>query len=218
MMPNRRGVTKGLIAAGFAFALVPAVGRASVIKLDTWPGCGLDLSRAAFRNPADWDRVYTKYWGPPGPQTTAQIDTVIHNIGGVYDDRNAEFAWIVHYWIRAWIVMADLTGQSKYMEMCVSFIDYMIDHTDQRRIDRGEIKERYVREPLYLKGTGRGGPIWKRRWNGSVLNTGQVIRGMLYFVDAVFDNPDRWAAYRPAANRYFASHDQRMNGEISHGY
>ncbi|MFQ5625222.1 MAG: hypothetical protein ACE5FM_01035 [Methyloligellaceae bacterium] len=205
MTPNRRRVTKGLIATGFASVLFPAVGHASVVKANTWPVCGLDLSHAAFRTPADWDRIYAKFWGSLGPQTKTQIDTVIHNIAGVYDDRDAEFAWIVHYWIRAWIVMADLTGQSKYMDMCVSFIDYMLDHTDERRIERGEITERYVREPLYLKGTGRGGPIWKRGGNGSVLNTGQVVRSILYFVDAVFENPGRWSAYRTEAERYLAA-------------
>lgn len=205
MTPNRRRVTKGLIAAGFASTLAPAVGMASVFKADTWPGCGLDLSRAAFQNPDDWDRVYAKNWGPLGRQTKAQINNVVHAIGGTYDDRDGVFAWIVHYWIRAWIAMADLTGQTKYMDMCVSFIDYIIDHTDERRMERGEIKERYVREPLFLKGTGKGGPIWNRRWNGSVLNTGQVIRGILYFVNTVFDDPVRWGAYLPAAKSYFAA-------------
>lgn len=204
---TRRTIAKGLLISGAATGLARSVstGMAHAANYSTspLPGCGLDLSGAALRTVQDWDRVYTRHWGPLGRQTRAQIQTIVHAVNGVYDDRGGVFAWIVHYWIRAWVVMADLTGRSKYMDMCVSFIDYMLDHTDEQRIARGEIRENYVQEPLYLKGTGKGGPFWSRNWDAGVLTTGQIVRGIMTFVDAIYEKPERWRAYRPAADRYF---------------
>lgn len=194
---DRRTLLTGL-------ALFPGMAKAA-FQPDPWPGCGLDLSRAPVRTAADWDRIYERNWGPLGPHARDQIDIIIHAKDGLYDDSEAVFAWIVHYWLRAFVVMADLTGAARYMDSAVSFIDVILDNTDENRAARGEISGGYVRDPLYLRRSGRGGPFWKRGDWASVLDTGQVVRGLLAFVDAVYAAPERWAAYRAVADRAFAA-------------
>ena len=166
--------------------------------------CGLGLAGAEFQTRQHWDAAFVSRWGLLGYQSRDQIETMIHAKNGVYDDTNGVFAWIVHYWIRAWVTMAKLTGDRKYMQACVSVIDFLFEHTDQRRVLRGEIVEDYNRDPLYLKGSGKGGPFWKRGRDAIVLNTGQVAHGILHFVDAVYADRGRWAQFVPAADRYFA--------------
>jgi len=201
--PDRRRFLGWALGAAATLPAMHATAAKGGFRSDPWPGCNLDLSRAQFRSAADWNRVYEKFWGPIGRQSDAQMHAVVHAVDGVYDDSDGPFAWIVHYWIRAWVTMADLTGDTRYMDMCVSFIDYMLDNTDERRIERGEKTEAYIRDPLYLRGTGKGGPFWSRQDNASVLDTGQVARGIMAFVDAVFEKPDRWAGYGPTAFRFF---------------
>ncbi len=201
VMLDRRALLSGLAAS---IGLAPGLARAA-FRPDPWPGCALDLSRAPVRTPADWDRIYERYWGPLGSHGRDQIDNIIHAKNGVYDDSEAVFAWIVHYWLRAFVVMADLTGEARYMDSAVSFIDVILDNTDEKRVARGEISGGYVRDPLYLRRSGRGGPFWKRGDWASVLDTGQVIRGLMAFVDAVYRAPVRWAAYRAVADRAFAA-------------
>jgi len=200
---SRRALLTGLAAAT---ALGPSGlgARAATVAARGRPPCGLGLGAGGFRSSRDWDAVFTARWGALGPQSRRQIETMIHAKNGRYDDSDGVFAWIVHYWIRAWVAMARLTGERKYLQACVSLIDYMLDHTDERRVTRGEITENYVRDPLYLKGTGRGGPFWKRGRDAIVLNTGQVANGILRVVDAVYSDRGRFAEFLPAADRAFA--------------
>ena len=100
--------------------------------------------------------------------------------------------------------MAHLTGDPKYMHACLSFVEYMLAHTDERRIERGEITEAYVRDPLYLRGTGKGGPFWKRGNSAICLNTGQIAHAIMIFSDAVLRDPKRWQRFVPAARRAFS--------------
>lgn len=201
--PDRRQFISGAVSAAAVSLPVSSLAAQTAFRHDPWPGCALDLSGAEFRSAADWNRIYNKFWGPLGRQSADRMETTVHAVNGIYDDSDGPFAWIVHYWIRAWVTMANLTGDTRYMDMCVSFIDYMLDNTDERRVERGEMKENYIRDPLYLKGTGKGGPFWSRQANASVLDTGQVARGIMAFVDAVFDKPDRWPGYGPTAFRFF---------------
>ena len=166
------------------------------------PVCDAGSADLAIADAREWDAVYEARWGPLGRQTREQIADVLHDKGGQYDDSDAVFAWIVHYWIRAWVKMAQLTGRTTYMDTCVDFIDTMFDRTDAKRVARGEITESYVREPGYFRGTGRGGPFWKCSNEASVLVNGQIIQGILWFVDAVYADA-RWKAYRKKADQYF---------------
>ncbi|MDJ0514346.1 MAG: hypothetical protein QNJ62_12975 [Methyloceanibacter sp.] len=138
-----------------------------------------------------------------GPQQDWQIISVLGGTDGDYDDSDGVLAWIVQYWVRAWVKMARLTGDRSYMDSCVSFIDAMFAHTDERRIERGEIQESYIREPGYFRGTGVGGPFWKAGGLADVVTNGQIAQGILCFVELVFEDPRRWRRYRALAQRYF---------------
>jgi len=174
-----------------AIIMTEGVKAAALIKLET-----------GFATPEDWRNQYEARWGRVGSQTRADIEFVVHAKDGVYDDQHGPFAWIVHYWLRAWVKMADLTGDEKYLIMGMSFIDYMFDHIDEKRVTRGEINENYLREPLGLQGTGKGGPFWKRWEEVNVLNTGMVTHGIMRFCDGIFENRDRWPAYAITAEKY----------------
>ena len=159
--------------------------------------------KSGFHSPEAWAREYELRWGPLGPQSRSQIEQVVGATGGVYDDRGGVLAWIVHYWLRAWSRMAELTGQEKYLETAISFVDYMFDHTDEKRIARGDIAEAYIRDPGGFQGTGTGGPFWKRGGEANALNTGQVSHGIMRFVDTLMENKERWPVYQDLAQRYF---------------
>ncbi len=94
----------------------------------TWPGAVVAseghkiASSSGFCSPAGWDRAYEARWGLLGTQSRAQIEKVIHAANGIYDDSSGVFSWIVHYWLRAWVRMADWTGDTKYLDTGVSFI------------------------------------------------------------------------------------------------
>lgn len=150
-----------------------------------------------------WNAAYEARWGPLGPQSKAQIANVLHDKNGRYDDSEGVFAWVVSYWLRAWVGMAKLTGDRAYMDTSVSFIDTMFDRTDARRIARGEIEENYIRDPGYFRGTGHGGPFWKRGREATVVTNGQIAQGIMCFVDAVYADPKRWQRYREKADTYF---------------
>ncbi len=180
------------LVGGFQFNQAVAASKGAVIN-----------PRSGFCSAGDWDRAYENRWGLLGTHSRSQIEFIVHADNGVYDDSEGVFAWIAHYWLRAWAQMADWTGDEKYLHAGMSFINYMLAHTDAERIARGEIVENYLREPAGLQGTGRGGPFWKRWEEVNALNTGQVTHGILRFVDTVLENEDRWPAYVPIVENYF---------------
>ena len=163
---------------------------------------GLDLSAAEFKTADDWASVYEGIWGTLGKQTQAQFDQHLLNVNSVYDDTDGRFAWTLHFWIKALVAMAGITEQKKYLDTCVSFIDYMFDHTDQRRAEGGETIT-YTRDPLLFRGTGLGGPFWKRGSQADAYITGQITNSIMVFVDFVYGN--KWARpFRCKADEYFA--------------
>jgi len=188
--------------ASFASPCLGALGKNVPLSGAGKPLCGVEAAYLAISDPSRWNATYEARWGPLGHQTQQQIANVLHDKNGLYDDSDGVFAWIVHYWIRAWVKMAHLTGRTIYMDTCVDFIDTMFDRTDAKRVARGEITENYVREPGYFRGTGKGGPFWKCGQEASVVVNGQIIQGILWFVDTVYADP-RWDAYRKKADKYF---------------
>ncbi len=202
MHSDRRQMLNGLLALGCCFGFSLPHSRITGIISAANAKTAID-PQSGICSPVDWDEVFINRWGMLGRQSRDQINYTIHAKNGVYDDSDGVFAWIVHYWLRAWAKMADLTGEEKYLHAGMSFIDYMFKHTDEARIRRGEIVENYLRDPASLQGKGRGGPFWKRWEEANVLNTGQIAHGILRFVDTVFENRDRWPAYALIAEGYF---------------
>ncbi|MCH8809731.1 MAG: hypothetical protein IH993_07870, partial [Proteobacteria bacterium] len=196
-MPSIKGRFTGLIDGEFVEDAVLNPGPAPEPPLnpvtDPTPTnppvpSGLDLSASAFKTADDWETFYESKWGPLGPQTPAQIDKLANNAkAGVYDDAPGHLAWHTHYWIRSWVILAEVTGRMDYLDTCVSMIDYMLDHTDERRVERGEIIE-YIRDPMFLKQRGGHGPFWVRNRKAGVLTTGQIVHAIMVFVDYVYEN------------------------------
>lgn len=168
-------------------------------------------AETGFSTPDEWRNIYEKRWGRIGTQPKSAIEFVVHAKGGLYDDQQSPFAWIVHYWLRAWIKLADMTGDEKYLLTGISYIDYMLEHTDEKRVARGEISENYLREPLGLQGKGVGGPFWKRWEEVNVLNTGMITHGIMRFCDGIFENRERWPAYVLIAEKYVEEVKRAVN-------
>ncbi|MEM8812863.1 MAG: hypothetical protein AAGF59_09615 [Pseudomonadota bacterium] len=198
MAPTRRQVGKALFAAGLT---APALVSTSQGAGNPAPRLyANELSRSAIRSPQEWNAVYERNWGPLGVQSDEQVRKVLHAEEG-YDDRHGVFAWVVHPWIRAFVALAESTGNPVYLETAWSFIATMLKHTDARRIARGEIVENYLQDPLYLKGTGLGGPFWKQDRTANALHSGQVVRAILTFADAVLSNAGQWSDFKDRAAR-----------------
>ncbi|MBB4304796.1 hypothetical protein GGD81_003860 [Rhodobium orientis] len=193
---TRRHLLRSAAAAAVLPSAVPARAARKAV-------CGIDLSRAAFNSVSDWDSVFEARWGPLGTIGKSRILEWIGARDGVYDDRDGVLAWILGYWVRAFVTMADLTGAPRHMDAAASLIAFILDHTDARRVARGEIVENYARDPLYFRGTGEGGPFWKRGDDAIVLNTGHIANPILRFADLVFRDADRFGAYMPEAVRTF---------------
>jgi hypothetical protein len=63
------------------------------------------------------------------------------------------YAWHGHYWIRAYLSMADTYGDTKYLDKAVALIDRMLFYRDDARHSRGELDPR-----AGGGGGGGGGP------------------------------------------------------------
>ena len=179
------------------------LGSAVLSRIQIGSASAATGQRGGFCDAIDWDNAYESRWGLLGTQSRDRIENIIHAKNGVYDDSEGVFAWLGHYWLRAWAQMADWSGDEKYLHTGMSFINYMLENTDKKRVERGEIVENYLRDPANLQGTSRGGPFWKRWEEANVLNTGHIAHGILRFVDTVLENEDRWPAYVPIVKNYF---------------
>ena len=121
------------------------------------------------------------------------------------------FAWQGHYWIRAYVAMADAYGDKKYLDKAVVLIDHMLNHRDDARSSRGELDVRaapYGTAPLhYLNHRGEAAPGWRKYWNGEirvdVVTDGMITQAIMRFVDLVIHSP-RFPGYRAKAGTYLS--------------
>jgi hypothetical protein len=128
------------------------------------------------------------------------------------------FAWHGHYWIRAYVTMADVYGDKKYLEKAVALIDHMLYHRDDARSSRGELNVRaapYGTAPLYyLNHRGEAAPGWRRLWNGEirvdVVTDGMITQGIMRFVDLVIHSP-RFPGYQAKARSYLSKVEETVS-------
>ena len=128
------------------------------------------------------------------------------------------FAWHGHYWIRAYVTMADVYGDKKYLEKAVALIDHMLYHRDDARSSRGELNVRaapYGTAPLYyLNHRGEAAPGWRRLWNGEirvdVVTDGMITQGIMRFVDLVIHSP-RFSGYQAKARSYLSKVEETVS-------
>ena len=128
------------------------------------------------------------------------------------------FAWHGHYWIRAYVSMADASGDGKYLEKAVALIDHMLYYRDDARFSRGELNVGalpYMNAPLYyLNHKGEAAPGWRRFWNGEnrveVLTDGMITQAIMRFVALVIDSP-RFPDYKAKAGAYLSKVEQTVS-------
>lgn len=128
------------------------------------------------------------------------------------------FAWHGHYWIRAYVTMADAYGDVKYLEKAVALIDHMLYHRDDARSSRGELNVRvapYGTAPLhYLNHRGEAAPGWRKSWNGEirvdVVSDGMITQAIMRFVDLVIHSP-RFPGYQAKARNYISKVEETVS-------
>ncbi|MEM6292787.1 MAG: MYXO-CTERM sorting domain-containing protein [Myxococcota bacterium] len=133
-----------------------------------------------------------------------------------------QFAWQGHFWLRAYLRMASLTGDTRYLDDAVELIDHMWAYSDPERVARGEIAhDGYVKAPVYHFHHDEVAPGWRfpegERWRIEALTDGMILQGMTRFVYVV-ERDDRFVEYRPKAAEYLprieevlATHDENYS-------
>lgn len=147
-----------------------------------------------------------------------KVDERYASVHPFTDDNNDNdaFAWQVHYWLRAYGNMANLTGNTKWVDWGFEIIDHMFDMTDRERWRRGELDIsdfNYENAPLdlwqlhwcvsnssdtncselpYNIDSNRVSLSWRRpfqgQWRIETLNDGMVTHGIMRFIDAILSN------------------------------
>lgn len=128
------------------------------------------------------------------------------------------FAWHGHYWIRAYVTMADVYGDAKYLNKAVALIDHMLYHRDDARSSRGELNVRaapYGTAPLhYFNHRGEAAPGWRWFWNGEnrvdVVTDGMITQAIMRFVDLVIHSP-RFPGYQAKARNYLSKVEETVS-------
>lgn len=161
------------------------------------------------------------------------IDTATSNEGVSFSMRHPEmaavgdeldrYAWHAHYWLRAYGLMAQVTRDSKYLDLGFELIDTIFYNTDRARFNRGELnispyadaslevaKRQWCRShisdshcvgrtPTDSNAVGMG---WRRIMAGvyreEILNDGQIAQGMLRFLNLPIHD-SRFTSYRMRA-------------------
>jgi hypothetical protein len=166
------------------------------------------LNVHAIDNKSEWDAAYQLYFNDADPML---------NIANGNDE--GQFAWQAHYWIRAYLSMAQTYGETFYLDKALKLIDFIFYHTDAARVARGEfslLKQPYFSAPLYfLNHRGEPAPGWRilafgTEWRIQTLDDGQITSAIMHFVDLVFcDN--RFFPYRSKARQYLAKVESIVN-------
>ncbi|WP_205619506.1 hypothetical protein [Ferrimonas senticii] len=149
-----------------------------------------------IRSQADWDQHFAHYARHGRPMLDGTI-------GNDWD----QYAWHGHYWLRAYITMAETYGDDKYLDYAVELVDHMIHYTDSNRAARGELnihRQPYSSAPkAYLNNRDLVGDGWRRPYSGyrlAVLSDGQILNPIMRLVDHIKANNKQ--AYMAKADHY----------------
>ncbi len=169
-----------------------------------------------------WDSVFNNSSGN-ALSNGSQLFGVRHPELAAIGDESDRYAWNAHYWLRAYGLMAQVTGDSKYLDLGFELIDTMFYKTDRARYNRGEITiPTYDEAPMEIakrqwcrshtsdshcigrtaSDSNAVGMGWRRLLSGKyreeTLNDGQIAQGMLRFL-ALVTNDSRFSAYKTKA-------------------
>jgi hypothetical protein len=129
-----------------------------------------------------------------------------------------EFAWHGHYWIRAYVAMAQTYGETKYLDKAVAMIDHMFYHRDDARFARGELDilaNPYYSAPVYyLHHRNEVAPGWRRLWDGKtrddVVTDGMITQAIMRFVSLVLDTSG-FSGYQAKAKEYLSKVEETVS-------
>ena len=164
------------------------------------------LSSHAIETKAQWDKAFRS--------DHPKQDPLLEDPG---EYPGEAFAWHGHYWIRAYVSMADASGDRKYLDRAVALIDHIFRYRDDARAARGELAPGalpYRNAPLYYLAHKReAAPGWRRLWNGEnrveVLTDGMITQAIMRYVALVVDSP-RFPEYRAKAESYVPKVEQTV--------
>lgn len=134
-----------------------------------------------------------------------------------------DFAWNAHYWLRAYLSMAQTYGDTSYLAKASRLIDFMLEQRDDRRFARGELdlqKEPYYYAPLdYLRDRSAAAPGWRlfafgSEWRVQTLDDGQITNAILRFVDLV-KSDSLFSPYGARADRYLQEAEETVRAHHS---
>ena len=193
------------LVAGLAFAMLACSDSSPIAP-------PLSESRNAIENQRQWDAAFKSRYGDSRPL----LDIMRANEAG-------EFAWQAHYWIRAYVSMAQASGETKYLDDAVALIDFVLSYRDDARQARGEIdllSQPYFIAPLYyLNHRNQAAPGWRvfafdREWRVQTLDDGQITQAIMRFADLTFSD-ERFLAYQTVAAAYIARVEETVNAHNS---
>lgn len=183
------------------------------IKSWTWTaliilGCLIvsPINSHGIETKSEWDAAFQKQY----PSKDPLLDDPGPYPGDV-------FAWQGHYWVRAYVSMAQTYGDTGYLDKAVTLIDHMLYHRDDARQARGELDIRahpYVSAPLYyLNHRDEAAPGWRRYWDGDrieVVTDGMITQAIMLFVDLAYNDP-RFSSYKTKAKTYLEKAEGTAN-------
>jgi hypothetical protein len=159
-------------------------------------------SFAAVSSQAEWDTYLADKCG-----TGNNVECLLGFSSG-YDDSQHRLAWHGHYWLRAFVSMAQTYQDSKYLDYAVSMIDYMLYYRDDVRAARGDLdvlQEPYVKAPpFYLNNRDLAAPCWRHKKDCKTILDGQITSGIMHFVRLVKESGS-FGAYEATADNYLVS-------------
>ncbi len=161
-----------------------------------------------IENKSQWDVAFQSQYGTSDPM----LNITNANEKGM-------FSWRAHYWVRAYVSMAQTYGDTKYLDKAVTLIDFMLDNRDEIRYARGELdlrSEPYVSAPLYyLNHRNEAAPGWRilafgNEWRIQTLDDGQITHAIMRFVDLVH-NKEQFSKYQEKAQKYLGIVEKIVN-------
>lgn len=177
------------------------------------------LPTSSLLDVAAWDNAFATGIGTASSNGGVAFSARHPELAATGDELD-RYAWHAHYWLRAYALMAQVTGDSKYLDLGFELIDTMFHKTDRARYNRGELSVfTYAEAPMevakrqWCRGhssdshcIGRTaldsnavGMGWRRILSGAyreeTLNDGQIAQGMLRFLNVPIHD-SRFTSYR----------------------
>lgn len=168
---------------------------------------------AAIETRSEWDTAYKNCY----PNTEPMLNITNANEDGM-------LSWHGHYWIRAYVVMAETYADTMYLDKAVRLIDFILFNRDDARHARGQLdlqREPYLDAPVYyLNNRDKAAPGWRRydswnkRYRNLLVDDAHIVHGIMRFVDLVMSNA-QFSSYRAKAEEYIGNVEETVQAHDS---